>query len=335
MAEYFNKSKKSKPIRTLLNEALEILEAVGIPVASKTPRGLEKMAMCMLAVADVKSSDSWAKAKGLTERRVLKTREIISYINEHFDENISSGSYDDIRRKDLKLMVLGGLIINSAENPNAPTNDPTRGYSLEPSFKELISKFKTAKWTLALTEYTQTRESLAESLARTRSIEKVPITLSSGEKLELSAGQHNLLQKLIIEEFLPRFGQGCVLLYVGDTANKSLYIQKEALEELEFFELAHEELPDVIAYDINRNWLYLIEAVHSSGPMSEVRMLELKRMTRKCKAEIVFVTAFLNKAQFKKWMLDIAWESEVWIADDPDHLIHFDGKKYLSPYPLR
>lgn len=334
MAEYFKKSNKPPRIRILLNEALEILEAVGIPVSSRTPRGLERMAMCMLAVAGVKSSNSWAKAKGLNEGRVLKTREIIRYINEHFDEYISSGSYDDIRRKDLKLMVLAGLIINSAENPNAATNDPTRGYALEPSFKKLVTNFKTAEWTRRLMEYSQNRERLSESLARTRNIEKVPITLSSGQKLELSAGQHNLLQKRVIEEFLPRFAKGGELLYVGDTANKTLYIQKQILERLGFKELAHGELPDVIAYDSSRNWLYLIEAVHSSGPMSEVRMLELKRIAKNCTAELVFVTAFLNKTQFKKWMLDIAWESEVWIADNPDHLIHFDGNKYLSPYPI-
>ncbi len=198
-----------------------------------------------------------------------------------------------------------------------------------------MSKFKTPEWTHRLAQYTQNKESLSESLARARQIEKVPITLPGGEVLELSAGQHNLLQKLIIEEFLPRFGRDCEIFYVGDTANKILFVQKEALDKLGFFELAHDELPDVIAYDATRNWLYLIEAVHSSGPMSEVRMLELKRLTKNCSAEVIFVTAFLNKAQFKKWMLDIAWESEVWIADAPDHLVHFDGKHYLSPYPPR
>ncbi len=66
--------------------------------------------------------------------------------------------------------------------------------------------------------------------------------------------------------------------------------------------------------------------------MNEVRVLELKRLTKNCTAKIIFVTAFLTKTEFRKWMADVAWETEVWIADSPDHLIHFDGEKYLSPY---
>ncbi len=30
-------------------------------------------------------------------------------------------------------------------------------------------------------------------------------------------------------------------------------------------------------------------------------------------------------------MLDVAWETEVWIADNPDHLVHFNGHKFLGP----
>lgn len=145
-------------------------------------------------------------------------------------------------------------------------------------------------------------------------------------------GQHNDLQKAIIEEFLPRYGHGCEVLYIGDTANKLLFIDADKLKSLHFFELSHDELPDIIAYNTNKNWLYLIEAVHSSGSISEVRMLELKRLTTGCTADIVYVTAFLTKAEFRKWAAEIAWETEVWIAENPDHLIHFNGGKFLGPY---
>jgi type II restriction enzyme len=262
----------------------------------------------------------------------LKTREIIQFVNQHFGEHISSGSYDDIRRKDLKLLVLAGLIINSGDNPQAATNDPTRGYALEPTFKRLVQSFKTPAWTRQLASYLQGKALLSETLARRRALPKVPVTLPDGTLLELSPGAHNTLQKSIVEEFLPRFGQGCQILYIGDTARKILRIEREVLARLNFFELSHEELPDIIAYHPARNWLYLIEAVYSSGPLSEIRVLELKRLTQNCAAQIVFVTAFATKDDFRKWMLDIAWETEVWIAEQPDHLIHFDGEKYLSPY---
>ena len=131
---------------------------------------------------------------------------------------------------------------------------------------------------------------------------------------------------------MPRFGDGCEVLYIGDTANKSLHLEKEKLQKLKFFELSHDKLPDIVAYDKTNKWLFLIEAVHSSGAMSKTRVAELKRMLKECKADVIFVTAFSTFVDFKKWILDIAWETEVWIADNPDHLIHFNGHKFLGSY---
>jgi hypothetical protein len=262
----------------------------------------------------------------------LKSREIINFINANFEENISSGSYDDIRRKDLKLFILADFILKSGKNPNAATNDPTRGYTLAPEFADLIKKYGTDEWQNSLKSFLTNKPRLQSLLKRERNIEKVAVSLPNGKKLEFSSGQHNLLQKQIIEEFLPRFGKGCEILYVGDTSDKFLCFEKEKLARLNFFELAHEKLPDIIAFDSEKNWLYLIEAVHSSGAISEVRMFELKRLTKDCKVEIVFVTAFLTKAEFRKWVTEIAWETEVWIAENPDHLIHFNGDKFLGPY---
>jgi BsuBI/PstI restriction endonuclease domain/BsuBI/PstI restriction endonuclease HTH domain len=324
---YLTKSKKAKEVVKLINEAIEILVSVGIPTDDKTERSLERMAMAFLAIAGV--TQKWTDA---VDNRFLKTRDIITFNNTNFEENISSGSYDDIRRKDLKLLVLAGLILNSSDKPNAATNDPTRGYNLETSFMKLVKTFQTTEWNETLQKYIEGKVSLKDQLARKRNIEKVAILLPNGTELKLSAGQHNLLQKLIIEEFLPRYGQNCQVLYIGDTANKMLHLEQKKLEKLNFFELPHDELPDIIAYNSRKNWLYLIEAVHSSGSISETRLLELKRLTEKCTAEIIYVTAFLNRAEFRKWASEIAWETEVWIADNPDHLVHFNGDKFLGPY---
>jgi type II restriction enzyme len=160
----------------------------------------------------------------------------------------------------------------------------------------------------------------------------VPVTLPCGVELRFSFGEHNILQKKIIEDFLPRFGNGCSVLYIGDTAHKLLHIDEEKLKTLNCFELSHDELPDVIAYNSENNWLFFIEAVHSAGPMSEIRVHELKKLLKDCKSELIFVTAFLKREDFRKWSADIAWETEVWIADNPDHLIHFNGSKFLGPY---
>ena len=136
---YLTKSKKPESIVVIIEEAITILVSVGIPVDDKTERSLERMAMAFLAVAGV--TEKWIEAKGYEEQRFLKTRDIINFNNTNFEEAISSGSYDDIRRKDLKLLVLAGLIVNSAENPNAATNDPTRGYTLETILKNLVRTY--------------------------------------------------------------------------------------------------------------------------------------------------------------------------------------------------
>jgi BsuBI/PstI restriction endonuclease domain/BsuBI/PstI restriction endonuclease HTH domain len=326
MKNYIPKSIKSTANQLLINEALDILESVGIPM-NKPQRALEKMGICFLAVAGV--TKNWKEAK---EKTNLKSRAIIAFENEHFEENISSGSYDDIRRKDLKLLVLADLVENSGVNKGSATNDPTRGYALQADFKNLIITYNSIQWGESLEKFNKNKPSLSEILERKRNIEKIPVKLPNGKPIELSLGQHNVLQKEIIEQFLPRFGSDCVVLYIGDTTNKSLHIEVQELEKLNFFELSHDELPDIIAYSEKNNWLYLIEAVHSSGPMSETRVLELKKMLKDCKAELIFVTSFLSRIEFRKWMLDVAWETEVWIADNPDHLVHFNGHKFLGAY---
>lgn len=320
---------KPKAIQELINTALYILDAFGIPIEG-TPRRLERMAIVFLASGDIKSLNDLSKAKDLNSGFALKTRDIINFVNEHFDEHISSGSYDDIRRKDLRLLTIAEVVLQS--NPNSATNDSTRGYSINPTYAELIRNFGSEDWEKSVKDKLKNIEPLSQKLKRERQIFKVNVTLPSGGQLTFSAGEHNDLQKAIIEYFLPRFGFGAEVLYVGDTANKYLYLEKRKLEELNFFKISHEELPDVIAYSKKKNWLYLIEAVHSSGPISELRLLQLQKLTKDCKADIVYVTAFLTRTKFRQFIADIAWETEVWIADNPDHLVHFNGDKFLGPY---
>ena len=326
-----SKTFKEKPteIQELINTALYILDCFGIPLEA-TPRRLERTAIAFLASGNIKKFEDFKTAKDLNSGYSLKTREIITFVNENFQENISSGSYDDIRRKDLKLLTIAEIVLQSS--PNSATNDSTRGYSLNPTYAELVRSFDSANWEKIFAERLKDIEPLSQKLKRERTISKVKVTLPSGGHLSFSVGEHNDLQKAIIESFLPRYGHSAEVLYVGDTSDKYLYLEKEKLEKLHFFEISHEELPDVIAYSKKKNWLYLIEAVHSSGPISEIRLLQLQKLTKDCTADIVYITAFLNRQKFRQFMAEIAWETEVWIADNPDHLVHFNGDKFLGPY---
>jgi type II restriction enzyme len=288
------------------------------------------MAIAFLASGDIKCIDDFKLIKDWNSGYSLKTRDIINYVNIHFSENISSGSYDDIRRKDLKLLTIAEVILRSS--PNSATNDSTRGYSINPFYADLIREFGRKNWEELVYEKLKMIEPLSQKLKRERDIQRVDVILKSGITFSLSAGEHNHLQKAIIEEFLPRYGFGADVLYVGDTSDKYLFLEKEKLEKLNFFEISHEELPDVIAYSASKNWLYLIEAVHSSGPINEIRLLQLQKLTKECAANIIYVTAFLSRQKFRQFISEIAWETEVWIADNPDHLVHFNGDKFLGPY---
>jgi type II restriction enzyme len=330
MKEFIKNSGKNAVNEKLINEALDILLQTGVPLAKKSVRGLQNMAMSFLAVAGV--TKSWKEAKGQNENRHLTTREIIKYINQHYEENKSPGSYDDIRREHLKLLTFADLVLNSAKNPNAAPNDPRRGYTLHADFRNLITFYRSPPWDIKLKLFLKNRISLTESLERKRHISKIPVKLPSGILLELSQGGHNQLQREVVDEFLPRFANNADILYIGDASKRILHIRREELRALHFFELSHDALPDIVAYDKNRNWLFLIEVVFSSGTMNEERVFELKKMLKDCNAELIFITAFTSKTDFKKHASDIAWETEVWTADNPDHIIHFNGEKFMGPY---
>lgn len=329
LPQFINQSQKPEQLQKLINEALHILTSFGIPVEKISKRRMERVAMAFLAVANVRTGNDWAN---VDSSHALRTRDIIRYWNNHFYENISESSYDDIRRKDLKLIVLAGIIIASSANPNAARNDGTRAFALSSDYVALIRAFGSDNWEADVEEFLADKVTLEAQLSGKRNLNLISVNFPSGKTSEFSPGKHNELQKAVIEEFLPRYGYGAEVLYVGDTANKFLHLEKERLEELQFFELSYGELPDIVAYSEQRNWLYLIEAVHSSGSISSVRLVELKKLTERCTADIIFVTAFLDRKTFRQFAPDIAWETEVWIAEAPDHVIHFDGEKFLGPY---
>ena len=216
--------------------------------------------------------------------------------------------------------------------PGAARNDSQRGYAASNEFGITARMISEGGYQQLLADQVASSGSLAAKLSAARDLEKIPVVIPNQAELRLTPGEHNQLQRAVVEQFLPRFGYGAEVLYLGDTADKFLWLQQEKLAALHFAELSHGELPDVIAYSQRENWLFLIEAVHSSGPISSVRLLQLQRMCRECVAEIVFVTAFLDRATFRKFSAEIAWETEVWIAAEPDHLIHFNGGKFLGPH---
>jgi type II restriction enzyme len=160
---------------------------------------------------------------------------------------------------------------------------------------------------------------------------EIPIRTSTGEEIRLSPGRHNQLEALVVTSFGPRFAAGALLLYLGDAARKLLHVDAEKLEELDVPVTEHDKLPDVLLYDEDKNWLFLVEAVTSHGPVTPKRVEELEAVLKHSSTERIYVSAFPDFRQFKRHVDKIAWETEVWVAELPDHLIHFNGDNFLEP----
>lgn len=321
---------KNEHVQKLYSDMLDILVAVGIPVERlASDRGREKMAGACLAAGQI--VENFKEAKSVMNGCFPTTREIIKFENNHYGERISLGSYDDIRRKDLKPLIDEGLVVNSSVLDQAATNNPKRGYTLSAPFANLIKTYGTSKWEKQLAYFIEIHKTAKEELERKLAMERIPVTLPSGVTLELTTGEHNLLQKKIVEDFLSLFGMGAEVLYIGDSTDKYLHRDTEALQQLHIT-LEHGTLPDIVAYSREKNLLFLIEAYHSSNPMNDERVSTLKELVADCGANVVFVTAFLNRLEGLKHLKEIAWETEVWLANEPEHMIHLNGCKFLEVY---
>jgi hypothetical protein len=289
----------------------------------------ETAAYSLLALLDLRPEISWAEAqaplRGITP--------IIDFVAEAYGIRYAPNTRETIRDDAVKFFVEAGLLLRNPDDPNRPTNSGKTVYQIEPSALALLRTFGTKGWTPALKKYLASRESIKHEIARKRNLARVPVTLPDGSQVALSPGGQNPLIKAIIEHFCPAFAPGGVVIYIGDTENKFVHLEADSLTALGVTLVSAAKIPDVIVNYTAKNWLLLIEAVTSAGPVDGKRRKELKELFAGCKAGLVFVTAFENRRAMQSFLSQIAWESEVWISEDPDHMIHFNGERFLGPYP--
>lgn len=289
----------------------------------------ETAAYTLLALLDLRPDVSWAEAqaplRGVTP--------VIDFISDTYSIRYAPNTRETIRDDAVKFFVEAGLLLRNPDDPDRPTNSGKTVYQIEPSALALLRKVGTADWNPALHKYLVSRESLKHEIARKRDLARVPVTLPDGAKVALSPGGQNPLIKAIIEQFCPAFAPGGIVIYIGDTENKFVHLETDSLKSLGVTLDSAAKIPDVIVHYKAKNWLLLIEAVTSAGPVDGKRRKELKELFAGCKAGLVFVTAFETRRTMQSFLSNIAWESEVWIAEDPDHMIHFNGERFLGPYP--
>ena len=312
--------KKKKHIET----ANKIIVALGLPREQQN----ERSALSLLALLNLTPGKLWAKA----ENPLVGITPIMNWARDHYGKEYAPNTRETFRRQAMHQFCDAGVAIYNPDAPDRPVNSPKTVYQVEPIVLRLLRTFGTKEWNKNLTAYLAKRETLVAKYAKEREQNRIPVEIEPGKKITLSPGEHSELIRAIIENFAPRFAPGSVLVYAGDTGEKWGYFNNTLLADLGVRVNAHGKMPDVILHFTEKNWLLLVESVTSHGPVNSKRHVELKKLFAKSKAGPVYVTAFPNRSIMSRYLGEIAWETEVWVADAPSHLIHFNGTRFLGPY---
>ena len=310
-------------IRT--DEAKNILREIGMPKSQQN----ERSAWSLLALLNLSPDKRWKDA----ECRSIGITPIMEFIGKYYRyEPYKPNTRETIRRHTMHQFVEAGIAVENPDDPERPINSPDWCYQVSQSALRLFRAFHSPQWKKCLKSFLAKNRTLTEKFEKHRNLPHMELLLNQDVVLQLSQGKHSLLTLEVFQKFRPVYSPDSEILYVGDTGNKRLYYNGQMFAELKLALNLHGKFPDVILYDRKRNWLLLIEVVTSHGPINPKRHLELSKLFQSSYAGLVYVTAFPDKQTMKKYLADISWETEVWISDSPEHLIHFNGEKFLGPY---
>jgi BsuBI/PstI restriction endonuclease domain/BsuBI/PstI restriction endonuclease HTH domain len=304
--------------------AFQIIVSLGLPRAQQN----ERSALCLLALLNLIPGRAWADA----ENPLVGITPIMDWVRKHYDKEYAPNTRETFRRQTMHQFCDAGIALYNPDEPDRSVNSPRSVYQIEPSALAMLRTFGTSVWHDRLTTYLAKRETLIARYAKEREQNRIPVEIAPGKEITLSPGEHSALIQSIIEDFAPRFAPGSVLIYVGDTGDKWGYFDAPLLARLGVDVDSHGKMPDVVLYFTEKNWLLMVESVTSHGPVDGKRHAELAKLFIGSTAGLVYVTAFPNRAIMGRYLSNIAWETEVWVADTPSHLIHFNGVRFLGPY---
>ena len=303
-----------------IKEAIGILRFLQVPKKQQN----ERSALCLLAMLSIKEDSAWSEA----ERNLIRIHDIMQFINQNYNKTYAENSRETFRRQTLHQFEQDGLVERNPDEPR-PTNSPNTLWAVHNDALKLIKTYGTNEWSKELTQYLNKKGKNVKDYYANKKEYTYSINID-GKTVTLSHGGHNKLQLDIVNGFRAKFCKDAKILYLGDTANKMLYLNEEYLQRLKVNITKHDKLPDVILYDEKKKNLFLIEAVTFHGHVSQKRQVELNEFFEDCKLKKIYVSAFPNFTEFKRHISDIAWETEVWVAEIPDHMIHFNGDKFLK-----
>tara|TARA_R110001583_G_scaffold83826_1_gene221056 strand:- start:287 stop:1222 length:936 start_codon:yes stop_codon:yes gene_type:complete len=309
---------------TKIQDAQKILKDLGLPQSQQN----EISALTLLALCNISEKDDWSDTKQIS---LGVSKGIMKFITETYKKEYAPNTRETVRRFVLHQFVQGRIADYNPDIPDLPVNSPRAHYALSKEALKVIKTYNTKEWSSNAKVFRDSIQNLAKKYAKKKAVVRVPVILPNGKTLTLSAGKHNEVQAAIVEQFLPEFAENSELLYLGDTEQKNLYSNDKVMAEIGIPIDQHSKLPDVVLFHREKNWLYLIEAVTSHGPVSPKRVIELEELLENCNAGKIYVSAFPDFKEFKKWSSKISWETEIWICEMPSHMIHFNGDKFMGP----
>lgn len=307
-------------------EARAVLRALGLPTAQQN----ERSALTLLAVLDLPAAAPWSAASN----PLRGTTQLMDWFAEHYGKRYAPNTRETVRRQTIHQFLDSGLLLINPDRPDRPINSGDTVYQIEPEALAVLRRYGSDEWEPALAAYAASRATLVERYAQERQMQRLPVRIDAATTVTLSPGGQNPLIKAIVEEFASRWTPGGEVLYVGDTDEKFAYVRPERFAELGITFVAGGKMPDVVIEHAAQGWLVLVEAVTSHGPINPKRRQELQQLFGAAGLRLVYVTAFLTRRVLAAYLADISWETEVWVAEAPSHLIHFDGERFLGPYPV-
>ena len=310
--------------RQKIEEAIEIIKKFGMPAEQWN----ERTAYCLLSLLNVTPEKAWENA----ENPLVGITPMIAFAKEYYNKEYAPNTRETFRRFSTHQMVQAGIVLYNPDKPDRPVNSPKAVYQISPEAFKVIKAYKTARFEALLADFIKNQSTLSAKYAHEREMNMVSVKIKENHSIQISPGKHSELIRDIIEQMTPRFLQNSSLVYVGDTGEKWGYYDQELAGSLLFNVQQHGKMPDVILYVEGKKWLVLVESVTSHGPVDSKRLIELENLFANVTADKVYISAFPDKKTFTHYAQEIAWETEAWIADNPTHMIHFDGDKFLGPH---
>lgn len=307
-----------------VEDARIVLETLGMD----TERSNERSALVLLALLRLTPTESWTE----TANPMLGTRAIMDFIRDEYGKDYAPNTRETVRRFTLHQFVEAQLVVQNPDEPKRPVNSPKWNYQVTAEALEILRAYGSDDWEAATDRYLAELPGLKARYAAAREMDRIPLTLPDGAIFTLTPGGQNILLKAMVEDFCPRFTPGGQVLYIGDAGEKWALFERETLSKLNVDIDEHGKMPDLVIYLPDRNWLVLLEAASSHGPVDSKRQAELADLFADSTAGLVYVSCFPDRAEFRKYVDKIAWESEVWCADHSTHMIHYDGERFLGPY---